>query len=162
METRKLVVYGFIIFVLFIIAYLTYLIFFNKSQDLPVEPQINSYPSYLPTPTIIRENLPEKITAAGVSVANFYKTADQVLPNRDVIIKDNNDLQFVYYSRGDYFLLSINNSPFEETRKKSEKELLDILKINESEACKLKIRIITPQWVNPDFADQDYPFSFCQ
>ncbi|HLD03780.1 MAG TPA: hypothetical protein VJC17_03330 [Candidatus Dojkabacteria bacterium] len=162
METRKLIVYGLIIFFLFIIVYLAYLIFISKNQEIPVKPQVTPISTFLPSPTIFRANLPEKITASGISVDNFYRNAQEIMPNSDAIIKDNPDFHIVYYARGDYFLISVDNSPFEEVRKKAENEFLRILNIKEDDACKLKIRIITQYRVNPDFADNDYPLSFCQ
>ena len=161
-KNRKLISYGLIIFLIFLIVYLIYLVFFIKKPAEIKLPEQISVPTFILSPTLPQSSGTEKISASGISVDNFYGNAYEVMPNNDVIIRQNTDFQFVYFAKGDYFLLSINNSPFDDVRKKSEQELIKILNINQEEACKLKIRIYTPYRVNPDFAYKDYPLSFCQ
>ena len=160
-KNRKLIIYGLIIFLLFLIFYLIYLISFNKKQEISNLPEITPLPTYLISPTLPQIKLLEKITAGGINVADFHSNAQEIMPNKDAIITRNRDFQLVYYARGDYFHLSILNSPFEEVRLKSEKELLKILDISQIEACQLHLTITTPLSVNPSESGQDYPLSFC-
>lgn len=161
-KNRKLIVYGLIVFLMFLITYLIYLVFFIKKPAEIKPPEQISVPTFILSPTLPQSSSTEKISASGISVDNFYRNAFEVMQNNDVIIKRNSDFQLVYYSIGDYFHLSILNSPFEETKYHSERELLKILDINEREACQLHLRITTPLRVNPDESGHDYPLSFCQ
>ena len=167
MDTRKLILTGIISFGLFLAGYIIYLLIYVRQPESRVLPQVSpgptfiSEPSFSISPTRTPSNLPEKINASGVTVDNFYRDGQQIMTNNDVIIRDNSDFQFVYFAKGDYFLLSINNSPFEEVRKRSEQELLKILNITQVQACNLKIRVITPHYVNKESAYKDYPLSFC-
>jgi len=42
-----------------------------------------------------------------------------------------------------------------------EKRFIELLDISEAEACKLDVIITTPQFVNPEFAGEEYYLSFC-
>lgn len=161
-KNRKLIVFGLIVFFVFLILYLIFIIVFNKSDEIQNRPEDFPVPTFLLSPTLSESIFGERIEVSGVKVDNFYRNAFEVMQNNDVIIKRNSDFQLVYYSIGDYFHLSILNSPFEVTKHQSERELLKILDINEREACQLHLRITTPLRVNPDESGHDYPLSFCQ
>ena len=162
METRKLIVWGLFTFLLFLIGYLIYLLIFKNVAKQSKIPQLTPFPSFIVSPTLSQETTREKIYVGKVVVNDFYKIAQKVMPNGDVILSDNSDFQLVYFGKSDYFQLSINDSPFEEVKSRSENELLRILNINKEDACSLKLRITTPFYANPDFAGKKYSLSFCE
>lgn len=70
--------------------------------------------------------------------------------------------QIIYQKSNDTFIISINNSPFEEIRKEAEENFLSLIKTDKSIACQFKVRITTPAFANPELAGKNFPLSFCK
>lgn len=106
--------------------------------------------------------VPQSTTVSGVNVRNFE--ANPVLKNteNDSLIIDNNDYQIAYVKQYNQFLITINNKDFEATRKIAEDAFITNLKISKTDACKLKVSISTPAFVNQDLSGQEFPLSFCK
>lgn len=73
----------------------------------------------------------------------------------------NKNFQIVYIPSEKQYQIFINNSPFDKYRTEAENVFLSLLKTSKGEACKLKVEISTPYFVNPNEAGQTYPLSFC-
>lgn len=67
----------------------------------------------------------------------------------------------LYLPKEDRYLISIYHSPFATNQKLAEKAFLDNLKIDPTQACKLKVVVSTPYFANPDESGQEFPLSFC-
>lgn len=70
--------------------------------------------------------------------------------------------EIVYQEAFDLFLISVNEAPFEETRKKAEQAFLALLEASDSVACRMNVRVVSPYFANPDVAGQQFPLSFCE
>ncbi len=96
-----------------------------------------------------------------VWVYNFKKSPQQILPYNSYIIKDTENYNLLYTSNDNNFLITIYNSDIRNTRTIAENDLLKILKINKSQACKLYVSLIIPPIVNAEAAGIDYKLDFC-
>jgi hypothetical protein len=94
-------------------------------------------------------------------VYDFYKFGTPFSDGMCLILQDAN-LHIAFISGGDYFIISIDAHGFLEWRPKAEQAFLTVLGISKEDACRLQLRMITPRWANPDYADNDYPLSFCE
>ncbi|QQS39069.1 hypothetical protein IPM62_00410 [Candidatus Woesebacteria bacterium] len=112
----------------------------------------------LPTKT---PSIPKKSTAEVVESELYYKDGNPINKNGDYLTYDSDNFQILYFSSDDSFLISILNSDFDKYQKEAEQELLEILRIEESKACALKIFTTTSRSVNEDKAGKSYPLSFC-
>lgn len=156
-----MIIFGLIFFLVFLICYLIYLLLPLQKQEREIIPGVSPVPTYLPSPTLPVYKMPDKITINNITVNNFYKEAVKILPNGDVVIADNGKYQMVYFKKGEYFMISVVNSPFEVVREEAEREFLDILGVDKQSVCQLPVNISTPQFANPDFAGETYSLSFC-
>ncbi len=73
----------------------------------------------------------------------------------------NKNFQIIFISKEKQYQIFINNSPFDTYRTQAENAFLSLLNISKEEACKLKVTIGTPYFVNPNEAGQIYSLSFC-
>lgn len=109
-----------------------------------------------------------KIKSPNTSLLLPTPTIAKVLPNPDqenqtTPIFEESGAPFsisLYNITGSYHI-SILQSPFEEIRQKAEKFFLEKLNLDQESACKLKVRITTPRFANPDQSSQTFPLSFC-
>jgi len=131
------------------------------SPSVTVRPTFTSQPtvSFQTSPTILQV---PTIMISQVPVNDFFQTGKTVNKNGDVLITDNNQFQILYLKPFNQFLISILSPSFEEARIKAERQFLLSLNISMEEACRLNVRLNTPQFVNPDLAGRDYPLSFCR
>jgi hypothetical protein len=104
----------------------------------------------------------DTITAGGGKVINFYKDNPSISPKGDVHINENPNFDIFYFKIDDTFLITITASPFEDKRNEAEQSFLEKMEIDEEAACKLRVVITTPEFVNPDEATKNYPLSFCE
>lgn len=115
----------------------------------------------IPTPTPV-DKTSSSISIYGVTVNNFYKTAQPVDTEGDVQLeKVQNSYQILYLPQFNEFLISILGSPFDTIRTQAENELLSQLGISQQQACQLNVSEGTPQRINPNEAGISYPLSFC-
>ena len=133
-----------------------------KKQPVEVIPPVTPYPTFIFQPSVTQTPLGEKIMISDIPVNNFLKTAIKINPSGNILIKDGGTYQITVYTSTGQFLLSIQQSPFEETRNIAEKAFLDLLGVEKNQACKLDVSITTPFFANPDLADEIFPLSFCQ
>ena len=102
------------------------------------------------------------ITISGVKMKDFYKSDPKVNERGDVTLADEEGFDILYFSKENSFLISILGSPFESVRIDGEREFLNLLNINETEACKLDVAITTPLFANRNEAGKIYKLSFCE
>jgi len=128
----------------------------NGSAPLPI--------AATTTPTVNTEN--NQITLPGktglVTTNNFYKTAVEITDRNDALITSNDDFQILYYPADNSFFITITNKPIESVRKKAETELLNRLGISTEDACRLKVSVGAPGWVDDNLAGQELGLSFCK
>lgn len=61
----------------------------------------------------------------------------------------------------DEYAIVIYGSPFESARAEAEQAFLQKLGVTPEQACRLKVTISTPVFVNPEESKQTYGLSFC-
>lgn len=120
------------------------------------------------SPTIfkfIRPTIPvvpgDRFIIGDVSTKNFYKIALKSNSNGDLLIEETDDYHLVYFPGGSYFLINILSPNYNQARERAENRLIEILGINEVEACRLRITVATPLSINPDKKGVILPLSFC-
>lgn len=125
------------------------------------------FPTYRLRPTldisrIIENPRAPEIEISGVKVENFYRFAKAINAEGDTTIVGNDDYAIFYHPFQERFLISILGSPFPEKRQTAEQEFLEILGINQSDACRLTVSLTTPLSDNPEYAIPVYSLSFCE
>lgn len=81
---------------------------------------------------------------------------------RQHLLVNEEGYQIIYQEKGDFFLISISGSPFNEVRQRAEQRFLSLTAAPPKVACELNVKIVTPQWANPNFSEQTFSLSFCQ
>lgn len=81
---------------------------------------------------------------------------------RQHLLADEKNYQIIYQEKGDFFIISINDSPFNEIREKAESHFLSLTQAAPNIACQLDVRVVTPRWVDPKLSGQTFSLSFCQ
>lgn len=66
-----------------------------------------------------------------------------------------------YFARDQSFMVALVSEPLGEARKAAERNLIQILGINEIQACNLRYAVTVPAWVNPLYTSKNLGFSFC-
>ncbi|MEK7129589.1 MAG: hypothetical protein AAB803_01085 [Patescibacteria group bacterium] len=61
----------------------------------------------------------------------------------------------------DEYAIVVYGSPFEPARKEAERAFLQKLGVAPEQACRLKVTVSTPVFVNPEESKQTYGLSFC-
>ncbi len=100
-------------------------------------------------------------TRGTVTVNNFYTTSTPVNESGDLIIKQTPEYLVTYTPSNGSFWLAITGTPFSTWQSAAEKDILVILGINETDACKLNITsgvIYNPGDQNNS---KSFPLSFC-
>lgn len=80
---------------------------------------------------------------------------------RQYVLANEQGYQIIYQKRGDFFLISIYDSPFNEVRAKAENHFLSLTQAKPQIACQLKVEIVASGSANPELAGQTFPLSFC-
>lgn len=95
----------------------------------------------------------------GVRVKNFYKA---IVDTEEgfIRIRDNDDYRLSYNPADSNFYINIFSQPFEVSRKKAEKDFLDILGVSQPEACKLRVVESAPA-AEANLAGKNLGLSFC-
>lgn len=108
----------------------------------------------------------DQITLPGktglVTTNNFYKTAIEITDQNDALIASNDDFQILYYPADNSFFITITNKPIQTIQKRAEAELLSRLSITMEDACRLKILVGAPGWIDDPLAGQELGLSFCK
>lgn len=158
-----------VILIIFLMGLVLLSIFTRNLQKTGpgVSPSITLLPTFTKQPTVSFQVSPTilsvpTIMISQVPVNDFFKTGKTVNKNGDVLITDNDQFQILYLKPFNQFLISILSPSYEEARIKAERQFLLSLGISMDEACRLNVRLNTPQFVNPELAGRDYPLSFCR
>lgn len=101
-------------------------------------------------------------TSSGVvRVKNFYKAAEKVIEQTEIVIKETPEYLFLYHAAsGDFELRVLGKSP-RSSRARAEEELLRLLGLSQEEACKLQVSVSVPYGADPLLKGGIYPLSFC-
>ena len=96
-------------------------------------------------------------------VNNISVTPGTVVNARgDLLLYNNESYQILKLKKTSEYIISVYDSPFEKYRQQAEWKLLTLLEISPKDACFLKVKISTPEFVNPEESQKMYPLSFCQ
>ncbi|MDO8461135.1 MAG: hypothetical protein Q7S38_01690 [bacterium] len=114
----------------------------------------------LPTPTLV-QTAPRKITVSGIQVNDFLSSPIKTNSDGDTLFIKNQKYQMVFFKEFNQFLITIDSSPFEETRKEAETKFMSKLGIDKTEACMLDVFVSFPKFAPPDIAGKNFPLSFC-
>lgn len=77
---------------------------------------------------------------------------------------ENDEYEVVYQKNYDRFLITILKKPFSEIRQKAEATFINLVGIKKEYLCSLNLNvdIITPYWIDKNYAYKEYPLSFCE
>jgi len=153
---KKLLIISIIVLIL-IIWIVGYII---SNKEKPTEEIVLSP---MPSPTSAPYIPPQssKIDVNGVEVNNFYKNALMTQDDGYALFDQTTRYKIAYIPVDDSFLISITDNPFETIRKEAEAAFILKLGITKEEACRLKVNISTNIRINPSYAGQNFPLSFC-
>jgi hypothetical protein len=109
-----------------------------------------------------------KMPKGTVSVKNFYASNPTVIHGGSVVLKQTDNYLLLYDPNDDIpdnqtgrFWVQIAGSPFERWRQLAEKDLLTILGINQSDACKLDVVVGVVYSRGNPLNGKSFPLSFC-
>ena len=148
-----------------IVGVLLALLFGGKPQDAGLAGTNN-----VPAPQILpgeQLNVPTGDTLVlgtsrgSVAVKNFYKTAEEIIEQTEVVIRQTNDYIIVYHASNSSFTIIVRGRPLATARRSAEDMFLAVLGIPQSSACDLSIRVSLPYDADDAFRGGDYPLSFC-
>ncbi|MFA6106061.1 MAG: hypothetical protein WC745_00065 [Patescibacteria group bacterium] len=105
--------------------------------------------------------IPAKEGEDGMIKVNDFRKGSEKLLYGMYFLDENQNYTITYYVPGNLFGITINNSEVKKTRSRLEKDLLKILGITKSDACKLKVSMFVPAYVNEQYAGTNYGLSFC-
>jgi hypothetical protein len=116
----------------------------------------------MPLPASAQSSTVEIGTPSGiVTVDNFYKTAT----GRDeeyVTFASSPAYSLQYDTDNSSFVVTISAGPLTATRPAAEAALLNALGVSLADACKLNVTVGIEPSVDPAFANQALPLSFCK
>ena len=101
-------------------------------------------------------------TISGVTVKNFYTNSEDSNTNSDVLFFENADFAMTYVGSFEQFYISIKNPNFLSTREQAEQKFLELLGLDQTNACKLKVEESVPIKSQSAYAGGVYPLSFCK
>jgi len=104
----------------------------------------------------------ETVKISGLELPNFYKFGSEPGLLGETTIINRGKYRIVYYPADEGFLIPILGRPFEEYREKAEQEFLEVLSVDEQDACKMKVSITTPFSYNPEYAGVNWKLSWCK
>jgi hypothetical protein len=95
-----------------------------------------------------------------VTIDNFYKTA---LGAEDefIVIARNNDYEINYDTSGSGFYIDIKQAPFNTNRASAEKDFLNLLGVDQIDACKLSVAVGAEPAADGNLNGGMLPLSFC-
>ena len=105
-------------------------------------------------------NLPGK--GVVVQTKNFYKSAQEITPQNDALLIENEEFQILYYVADTSFSITILATPINTIRQKAEAEFLKQLGVTKEKACQLKVSVGAPYWVDEVFDGGEMGLSFCK
>lgn len=96
-----------------------------------------------------------------IKINDIYKNPTELLPNNDVVFKENKNYSLYYYPNDQSFTITILSKNLQTARDEAEKNFLKELNISEKDACKLKIFLGMPFFVNKQMSGKNFGLSFC-
>jgi|ERR1051326_690209 hypothetical protein len=146
-------------------AALAYVVIFKKPTTTGPDTTNTNYSiKPLPSPEIPQGTLITLSTKEGnVTVNNFFKSAVRIIETA-VYLKDNSNYSIIYYSDKNQFMIALyasDSSQANNFRKQAENNLLNILGISQTNACKLSVDVEIPATYNQSLSNQNYHLSFC-
>lgn len=164
MTTRDKIILFTAIFIIFLLAIIVLL----RARSTGPGPASKPTPTVVVIPSLPDTLTPrpspssETISIKGISMENFYKDAIHVNRAGDVLITNTARYQLVYQQEGERFLISVNESPYEQVQKEAEQALLSRLGISADDACWIGVFVSSPYYANPDEAGIVYNPTFCE
>ena len=99
-------------------------------------------------------------SGGSVRVKNFYLTALGIEEGHEVVLKDSPAYTISYLRRESNFWIILNSAPVASSRAAAEKDLLAVLDIPQTTACRLAVTVVVPTTVDPN-APPKSRLSFC-
>lgn len=127
------------------------------TQDLRVKTPVIS--ETLDKPSSATISIKTKNSEA-ITLKNFYIDAVETTKD-DVIVRNNNYYTLAYFPVESSFLITLHDSNVRTARAVAELELIDILGLDNSGLCQLRIFITIPFDVNEAYSKKSYGLSFC-
>lgn len=164
MLKKALISIGIPLCFLFLVIWL----FFSYSgpSTKPPEEVKNPFPISATTTTTASVPQGEGLSLPGrsglVETKNFYKSATEITPQNDALITDDPEFQILYYTADSSFFITLLKTPLEATRQKAETELLNKLGISKEDACRLRVAVGAPYWVDEVRGGEELGLSFCK
>ncbi len=100
-------------------------------------------------------------TSSGtVRVQDYYSIAKNI-NQYEVVLEQNDNFTITVFPEDNQFNIIVQGHPLDKYQLEAESRLLTLLKINESNLCKLKVKIGVLYSDDPRFAGLDFAPSFC-
>lgn len=153
-----------------VVATLLVLFILSKKVGLETKRIETGFLTSTPSPTFSQQSasfsqitpkISQRIYISGVSVKNFYQLAE-VDFSKTYELASNERYRITFVPQKNLFFVVIYSSPFSSVRKEAETELVNLLDVEEKDACLLSVQIVTSLKVNPEYAGEYHPLSFCQ
>ena len=158
--------------ILLVLSISLFAYFYNSSKNLPENIDSengapnNQFPTPEPSPKF---SLPDKdaekmiiTTNKGeIKTNNLYKNPIESLDKNGVLFEERDNFHSSFFPQDQGFLITVLDTDIEKGRREAEENFLQELGITKDEACKLKVDLGVPSFVNKDIAGQNYGLSFC-
>lgn len=106
--------------------------------------------------------LPIGTSDGTVVVNNFYNAPIEVSQDHtSIVLAQVSDYTITYYAPDSGFNISISKMPLATIQPEAEAAFLKLLGISEADACKLNVKVGVPYGVDPDYAGENIPLTFC-
>lgn len=96
-----------------------------------------------------------------ISVKNFYKNAEEITEEGDVVIADTSDYILMYFPKDQGFIIRLNNPDVGRARAAAENAFLVFLDVTKDQACNIRVSVTVPLAINATYGGKDYGLSFC-
>jgi len=100
--------------------------------------------------------------SSGVLIQNVYNQSIKKLDSGEVLFADNTQFSFAYLPQTDEFIITILETPVDGIIHTAEATFVRTLAISHTEACKLKVSVGVPYFVDDSRAGKRLSLSFCE
>ena len=163
MWRRALVIIG--IPLVFLLVLLWFFFFYtpqNPSENPPSSESSSTLPVVGTTSTPQGATMSVQGKTGVVITKNFYSQAQQITPQNDALIAANDSFRILYYAADNSFVITLLKEPVGDAQQAAEMAFLSQLGISQSDACKLKVSVSVPAFVDENLAGQDLGLTFCK
>lgn len=144
-----------------IISFAIYTFITRKGANQKNTPQNNQPSEPVSVPSENDEKMTVKTSGGDIEINNLYKNPVANLFQNGVLFRQTPDFEMSFYPEDQGFIITLLNPDLKKSRDEAEKEFLEALGIDKSQACFLKISLGTTSDISEKTAGRNFGLSFC-